>query len=367
MASSLSTPLFAQCDDPSEDFSEVSVSKNKQIVNKFRFTFLWDVTLSMYGQRLVNGQIAPALQSQDIYDQVETNIINQINTIDDETAEIVVIPFQEGVLVDGESIKNWRAYATDEGKRKIINKIRSSKDTFPVMARDRKRPGTDILSSLMWTTENIFDDRTDILFLLTDGGQGSGTVTTSKHDLENYLNHDWKNYSLERNVQGYYLVLTEDALKDAPHLEEDTPMTLIPDTNIKFPSPCNIKMSHSVALNVKDDYSKEGKVLVFGYEIANKASLPEGSTLRLKICNNQYIALSKQEVGFGLNTIEIPVRFLKSQDQMMREMQEETYYKIKVDFFCDSPDAEKLTTVSPQILTLKVINKSQPTATIYWE
>ena len=218
-------------------------SATAQQVTKFRYTFLWDVTTSMYGKK-IDGSRADV--SKDMYDEVQNNLIKQINKIDDETAEIVVIPFQAGVIYDylekecNDNRQEWKCKsATSENKSKLIKKIKDNKGVFPEIAKKRGG-GTDILSSLQWTTENIFDKtRTDILFLLTDGSQeGEKVIKRSggKDALEKYINSDWKNFALSRNVQGFYLVLTEEANNGAPNIDNDVPMKLIPALILNYGS-----------------------------------------------------------------------------------------------------------------------------------
>lgn len=352
-------------------------SATAQQVTKFRYTFLWDVTTSMYGKK-IDGSKADV--SKDIYDEVQNNLIKQINKIDDETAEIVVIPFQAGVIYDylekecNDNRQEWKCKsATSENKSKLIKKIKDNKGVFPEIAKKRGG-GTDILSSLQWTTENIFDKtRTDILFLLTDGSQeGEKVIKRSggKDALEKYINSDWKNFALSRNVQGFYLVLTEEANNGAPNIDNDVPMKLIPALDLEFPSPINIQLESPLPIDVKNNEvfeQAEFRVFKVSYQI-NGGRLPEGSRLKIRMCDNDYIAVDKNIVDFSNRQLEIPYHFLKNHDTTVSELPEKCNVYIYVDeFICNSETAKNLTTVSPRQIPVTIINKSQPAIEIYWE
>ena len=338
-------------------------------VNKFRYTFLWDVTLSMYGKRMTANGVADALKSPDIYDRVETTLIKQIEALDDPTAEIVVVPFQEHALVTNQ-LSLWRAPADKAGRAKLISKIRESKQVFQdniVLENtvfEASGPGTNILGSLQWVTNNIFDDRIDILFLLTDGGQGSGNVKTGKSDLENYLNGEWRNFAMQRNVQGYYLMLTEDAVNGVPDIKSDTPIILVHALDLKFPIPTNIKIGQEKSLNIHDDYEKES--FTVGYEVANSGKLPEGSRLKVTVENNEYIKVGG-DLAFGEHNIVIPYSFKKSKLDLRRCLPEEMTLMVTFEYSCSDSKQQRFTTVSSKTLRLKLINKLQPTISVSWQ
>lgn len=336
-------------------------------VNKFRYTFLWDVTLSMYGKRLGPNGLIPAKHDKDIYDQVEKALIKQIEMLDDPTAEIVVVPFQEHALVPMQ-ISEWTVSADAEGRSHIISKIKSSKQFFQdnIISDDtpfvKSGPGTNILGSLKWVTDNVFDDRIDILFLLTDGGQGSGNVKTGKADLERYLNIEWSSFAKKHNVQGYYLMLTDTAMEGAPTISNDTPIKLIDATGLNFPVPTNIKLDVRKTLNVNDDYDKSS--FVIGYEVVN-GRVPSGSKIRFSE-HSDYVTIDG-EVLFSASGIEIPIKFNGSKSYLKSTLPEETTIDIAVEYSCDDPDQQSFTTVSPNVFKLKIVNKLQPTISISWK
>jgi len=336
-------------------------------INKYRYTFLWDVTLSMYGKRLDGGHLQPARYDKDIYDKVETALIRQIQNLDDPTAEIVVVPFQEHALVAGQ-LSEWRAPATAEGRAKLIGKIKGSKQIFQdnIVLKNTMFPqsgaGTNILGSLQWVTNNVFDDRIDVLFLLTDGGQGSGDVNTSKKDLENYLNSEWADFAKEHNVHGFYLTLTETAQKAVPEIKSDTPIVVVPSLDLNFPVPTQIKIDARKTLNVNDDYNIDS--FSVAYQLVN-GELPSGSRIELST-DCDFIQL-KGEAVFEDRQITIPFRFVGTQSDLKSRLPEEQVVDIKFTYSCDDKNQQDVTAVSPLVFKLKIINKLQPTISFSWK
>ena len=365
----MSLTLFLTCGTAAGAQAPCPSTPDATKANKFRYTFLWDVTLSMYGMRMTSSGLAPALQSPDIYDQVEATLVSQIGKLDDPTAEIVVIPFQEHALV-ADVIDEWRVPATREGRDEIISKIKSSKQLFQdnIVKKntsfDPSGPGTNILGSLQWTTDNIFDDRVDVLFLLTDGGQGGGNVKTGKADLERYLNGDWEGFAKRRNVQGYYLLLTQSAIEGAPDVTGNSQISVVDVSDLSFPVPTNIAINTSKTLNVKDDYEK--KSFNLGYEVLNNGVLPEGSKLRVTVESNSVIEING-EVEFGQSGLSIPYRFKQDKSDLRRSLPEEMVLTVKLAYSCDDETDQLFTTLSHNSLCLKLINKVQPAISISWQ
>ena len=75
-----------------------------------RRIYLWDVTLSMKGKGVK--------KTPNIYNEVVEFLVHDINSLTDSSTEIVVLPFQTSVL------ETWSTKATEEGKKKIIARIK---------------------------------------------------------------------------------------------------------------------------------------------------------------------------------------------------------------------------------------------------
>ena len=374
-------PAYAQiCIDESSasvDSVKSASSMKPRYTTKKRITFLWDVTLSMYGMRLgPDGTPIPALTSKDIYDKVQESIINQINSINNETVEIVVVPFQEGVLVDRNNLKDWTCVsATTENKAKLAQKIRDSKQYFFEYA-PKHGAGTDILSSMKWVMDNVFDEKkTDVLYLLTDGGQGGKNVRGTQQDLENYINGDWAGFALSRNVQGFYLMLTQEAKQGLPSINQGVPLVTKDMSEVdEYPSSVDIQLKGVLSLNVKEKEDFQQEFLILPYEVVG-GKLPQGSKLKVRICNNNYISLGKREdpltrtvvVPFGERDLKIPFHFLKDQSTTIYELPEESNAMLYIEeFICESEAEQEMTMVTPARIPINLINKNQPAVRIRW-
>lgn len=174
----------------------------------FRYTYLWDVTYSMYGgygkvgnekseqkHPILGERIVGYNPKYDIFECTRNTLISDIRSLkEDAKSEIIVIPFEQ------EKDAVWRVLATKEGKEEIINRI-SSYHTC-------KRDWTYMASPLQYVIDNIFTkDKIDVVKLMTDG-----TESWKDHqgDLVKIMEH-WCDMATEMNVFGYYVMLTDKA------------------------------------------------------------------------------------------------------------------------------------------------------------
>jgi hypothetical protein len=73
--------------------------------------YLWDVTLSMQGK---------SKGCPDIWDEVKTAICNDIKRMNDESTEVIILPFQHRAIVES-MVKDK---ATFQGKQRLIEYIK---------------------------------------------------------------------------------------------------------------------------------------------------------------------------------------------------------------------------------------------------
>ena len=191
-----------------------------------RVVYLWDVTYSMHGGFVtagitgtgtvkIGGKSCPIShydKSKDIYDKILNALVADINK-QRENTEIIVIPFGKKVL--GE----WKAIATDEGKKQIIKNI---EDFCNIQPDDVQKTG--ISCALDYSqTNRIFSTKVpNTLKILTDGVEN---VSTSRlyHILDN-----WCNYAETNHIRAYYFILAEQALRvDLRKRLEDNCITVI--------------------------------------------------------------------------------------------------------------------------------------------
>ena len=157
--------------------------------------YLWDVTLSMKGYPY-DGTVP------DVYDDVVLYLEKCINEVKDESTEIYILPFQERVL------DTWSANATIEGKKYLINKIKTY--------QNNNRTNTNISGPINEVKKNIISkssDRYTFFALLTDGKQN---IFGGMQALVDELN-SWDQYAFEKHSYLLYVMLTPEA--------EDTALT----------------------------------------------------------------------------------------------------------------------------------------------
>ena len=171
---------------------------------------------------------------------------------------------------------------------------------------------------------------------------------------------------MQRNVQGYYVVLTEQVVQNGlvPDIDADTPLELVvpQDGAIRFPKPIHIKMDPRKSLNINDDY--DASSFAIGFEVLN-GSVPAGSKLKAH-ASVEYIKFP-QEIVFNERTIEIPYVFTLAKEDLKRILPEEVVVDVVFEYSCDDKQQQKYTTVSPNTFKLKIINKLQPKISISWK
>lgn len=259
-----------------------------------RHTYLWDVTLSMYGER-------KGYSNYDIYDDVVSKMLTNINAIQNEQTEIVVVPFQN------KHLDVWRVKATDEGKREIISRIKRYKNDDVT--------GTNITEPLQYAIEHIFtEDRIDILKLLTDG------KPNMEEDALYRLLERWCDMAEKKDVYGYYVMLTPDAtskrLKDL--LEQQCRFEVV--VSLDFDKIFQVNGTRELAINIKDDYGKT-KTLPFRI-YGNSQQLPAGYRIHFETDDNPYVRISETgEIDADGNVTLHPL-FLADQQTLHRQLPE---------------------------------------------
>lgn len=295
-------------------FSQVDA----QIVSKYwRMVYLWDVTYSMHGGYFaptavkgtvtVGGQkceIVGYNKNNDIYDEILAALLKDIDTMNENT-EIVVIPFGQKVL------GCWKEKGTAEGKANLRNKIESFCDLKPADVQK-----TSISGALEYACNNVFTaDMPNTLKLMTDGRENDNTVKFY------YLLRHWCQFAEERNVQGYYFILSEEALKGDPNLKDELKKS------------CFTVIDDFSSLVVKDTYvtltPAEQTVLMkeeFGKPIKMQVNMQNATddvkaALRFQLAENDFFRLDTTiEVTAATKEIELNLQNVLSEKDIRDQM-----------------------------------------------
>ena len=259
-----------------------------------RQTYLWDVTLSMKGY---NG-------FPNIYKKVVDVMIKDINNIDNERTEIVVIPFQDKVC------DVWKIYATASGKANLIEKIKAYNNNTVTH--------TNISGPLEYVIKNVFSsDKIDILKLMTDG---KDNVDSNKYKqiLEN-----WCAIAKEKDVYGYYIILTDAAKSDVSlQLKDICNFEVVDVTKGNFSGIIDIiqlqpKFADGFSINVRDEYNIEKRLEFTLYMGKN---IPSGYKIHFKTRDDKYIKIDTiVELRSDLSVVLKP-EFLVEKDSIVKEL-----------------------------------------------
>ena len=193
----------------------IIAQNSQQKPEKYRYIYLWDVTLSMKGYQ---GK------TPDIYDEVVKYLHEDIDGIPSEkNREIIVCPFQEKIL------ETWKDVCTLEGKDNIKRKISNFNNNDVTY--------TNLVDPLK-EVERKFVDVTEYettIYLLTDGNQNYHGASES---LVGYLDKQWRKENSFSHLKIIKLVpniLTD--LQDGPWGPVDTherSLQIVPSSHINY-------------------------------------------------------------------------------------------------------------------------------------
>lgn len=303
-----------------------------------RMTYLWDVTLSMKGKTFI-GNKETYNKELDIYDKVLNDLIMDIQAIEDESTEIVVIPFQTDVC------EVFRSYATQEGKALIVTKLKAYNND--------KVTNTDIAKPLKHVICNVFtDDRIDYLTLLTDG------TMQNMQPLYDLLSNDWDK---ERNSDDYcfYVMLTDKALDTGlvDVLEKNGGIDVVtPDEN-RFPA--FICPASAVRINVRDEY--DASAFKTSFKVKRENKIPEGYQLRFVSRNNPYLKVYA-EMPFA-SELAVPVQYMMSLHELSNTLPTAAMEEVIVDIEPLHKDSSVRWIASSFVLRL--VNKPEKSMKFY--
>ena len=297
---SLITVLFA--------VSTVTWAQNIR-VKDIRQTYLWDVTLSMQGKGVdQNGNKNP-----NIWEIVKDALVADIEAIQDESTEIVVIPFQHKVLET-----NWREPATQEGKQRMIKRIRQYQIPYAyTTANGKKTTMTFLGPSLEYCMNNVFTpDKIDILKFMTDGVDEQDIIEPQNAGYYHRVLKQWCDNAREKDAYGYLILLTDAAKVGWDEFKENHEEMCrwhpTPDATTDISGFITIAPQESIAFNIRDDYAKPIKIK---FNHSGNGSIPEGYKVHIKTWTNEYMEFD-EEVTLHGNVAEINPKYLKSREDM---------------------------------------------------
>ena len=302
-----------------------------------RRIYLWDVTLSMKGH---GG-------SPNIYNEVVDFLAREIESISDQSIEIVVLPFQMIIL------ESWKVNATEEGKNDIIRKIRNY--------NNRRLTNTNIVGPIKNVQQNyINNDKRNMLFLLTDGKQTGGKQTGGKQTLLNLI-RDWGQYAQINDAYAVYVMLTAGAVdRDIINIINRTERFDVITTPGVFDW-IDLQPKELVEYNIKDDSGKPAYIDLF---CKKNLALPEN--IKIKVSSiNPYLVIDETVI---IENSRIPVKLDYDYKKFRDTLPETTRIPIRIEIENQKEIQDrtgKIILINPNNIELELINKPPKTLKIY--
>lgn len=343
----------------------------------YRVVYLWDVTYSTHGgyggdslpnkPRKVGNETVNIVhydQKYDIYDRMVNELIRHINGIENVQTEIVVVPFNEDVLDE------WKAMATQEGKKYLVEKISAY--------CNKDQTNTNIYAPFVYAKEKLLSPKAIVhsdLIILTDGGHSGGRkiIKTSQLIPSNDKFHDllrnWCDFAKPNNVKGYYFLLTDavtrqdnklaDVLKD-----HECILMITPEEYQKYglalrTSRYSIKRDQP--LDLKENYNKPVKLTVV-LDDSNK-KIQGVEKIHVYTSDNPYVSFDK-DISIDSTTIaeksasiEIQLKYNEDLTALQNRMPATT--SVTLNFEQLNSEGEARNELITHSCELRFINKPQ--------
>jgi hypothetical protein len=312
-----------------------------------RRIYLWDVTLSMFGQKCVNGDIVNDPNGKNIYNEVRRILIRDIETITDESTEVIVLPFQENILVNAD---DWCVKANDAGKEEIIRKIKNYPKqgcSWTNIVRPIKKVQADIISP----------DKNNILVLLTDGVQSE--IFGGKEELIKFI-HQWGQYAESNFAYCLYVMLTKEAIDEEvkKKIEETPNIDVVTEPGEK--EWIDLQPSELVKFNIKDD-----KVAKIPLKYRQSVKLPDNINVQV-VAEDSIISIN-QEITVKDGAIAFEVNYKEPYNVLKTKLAETTRIPLNIKLLNKEEvekTANKIVYITKEVIELELINKPEKTLKI---
>lgn len=288
---------------------------------KVRMIYLWDVTLSMQGK---------SKGCPDIWEEVKLAICNDIKRMNDESTEVIILPFQHRAIVES-MVKDK---ATPQGKQRLIKYIKEYK--LPTLwlgsastggeSKEGNTTMTAIYQPFKYCMDSLLHkDKKNIIEFLTDGR--SDFPEDEKEFNKYLLSEDWCSYAKELDVRLYYVALTRQGVNSALDNIKCDRITPIPPgksitTSIKLLQP-----QDSLMFNVYDDY---GKVLNLRFKSPTAIPLEVGYKVNVKCTENPFFEINQTVVVNDDLSIKLTPKYKCDSNQMKQLLESGENSKVEI-------------------------------------
>lgn len=372
----LSVAALLLCGTASLRLSATSVQVQQddelgETFKKERRIFLWDVTISMVGA--TQNSSCPQAQKRskpdyaynqgysnynkdkDIFDTTREKLIKMIYEIPNESTEIIVLPFRNGIV--GE----FKANATASGKDQLKAQIMGWNDL--------QAGGTFTATCLKDAVNDYFTkDRINRLFLLTDG-EPSGNEGAQ---LLDYLNN-WKGIKETKGSNSYlvYVMLTDEAYNeeiDSIGKASGGDIVVVTD----FEEPVWLSIGHSASVYVRNYFdgkvSRDGKgTFEVPYTYVTGVSIPDNSVFHFSVEENDFLSVDPSvpvRPVDGKFTVSFILK--KSLEENLAELPQDHNFVVRIVCDKDPGSNENITITGSNAVDISLVLKSEPRVSISW-
>ena len=345
--------------------------EQEETFKKERRIFLWDVTISMVGatqnsscpkaQKRTNPDYAynegfPNYNAgKDIFDETRDKLVKMIYQIQNESTEIIVLPFRDGIV--GE----FKANATATGKEQLKGQIMNWNDLHS--------GGTFTATCLKDAVNKYFTkDKINRLFLLTDG-EPSGNEGSQ---LLSYIKN-WRGIKETKGSSSYlvYVMLTDEAYnEDIVEVGKNSGGDITVTKN--FNEPVWLTIGHSTSIHVRDFL--DGKISNNGkgsfevpYTFITGNQIPENSVFHFAVEENDYLTIDPSaQVRPSDGKFTVP--FSLKQDLAYCLANLPQAYNLVLTATCtkDPNSNENITITGSNVVEIALVIKSEPRVKISW-
>lgn len=271
-------------------FSVLTYSQN---FKKEKHIYLLDITKSMWG---LNGA------TPDIFDLVKDKLFEGIGGITNPETVITIIPFQGTTTYEDHNLPIWTFTISDKAKIIEMKKVINSYNLNTVPGSN-----TDVYSAIVKGQNAIDPERSNYIYLLTDGKQSKkgGSVHYNYSDLTQKL-LSWCSWAKPKDVNLFYVMLTEASkgkeILNIIEMQCNAQVTNGTNFNFAVLSPINT----DIMVNLHDKPSS----ITINLSANDWSYLPKQETLRVKLNENNIFQLKEevvkiidQKLILNLNTV----------------------------------------------------------------
>ncbi len=333
----------------------------KNTFKKDRYIYLWDVTVSMQGKVWNStSKKYDYVKEADIYDQVVEEIVRDINSITDETTEIVVIPFQSASPNSYQSTNNPWICETASGpnKQALIDKIRSSKKDWLKYAHGN----TDVVPALSYVIGNIIsDDRIDYLKILTDGKMAD------MDGLRSLMAKWCELASKKKGMHAFYISLNQEASESIQAIIRDAQQQGC--FKIRKPGPDPLAFFQvipypSIPVNCNDQLASSSPAVNVQLQVKGPGKLPDSFKVRFQAEDNPLLEVDNSIIQVKDNAFTLQLRFKTDMSGFKNTIHTGMKYPVKLYMIAENSDNVYLL---ENTVTLYLTLERQKKLTISWE